>query len=143
MNQRFPSYASADSPEEKRGLSCWTVSAIILIFVCIIVGVAGVLAVRSLPLLLPSAIIETPVPVTPVPTYNPATPPQFGLSGQATCQNTKPPTASPWLQVAIDDAQKYQIDTLAFIWQIWKESKVNIRFWITALIFALFSLSTL
>jgi soluble lytic murein transglycosylase-like protein len=29
------------------------------------------------------------------------------------------------LPVAIADAQKYQIDILAFIWQIWQESKYN------------------
>jgi hypothetical protein len=121
MYQHYP-------PEEakgKSGISCWTITAIGLVFICVLVGALGALAVRSLPSLLPSAIIDTPAPFTPEPTYQPATPAQFGLSGQATCRNTKPPTASTWLQVAIDDAQKYQIDTLTFIWQIWQESKFN------------------
>ena len=125
MSQPFHSYESSDSANKKRGISCWTLTAISLICICVFVGVLGALALRSLPSLLPSAISDTPVPITPVPTYNPATPPQFGLSGQATCRDTKPPTTSIWLQAAIDDAQKYQIDTLTFIWQIWQESKFN------------------
>ena len=123
MNQGFQSYEPANSAKKKRGISCWTVTAIFLIFICIIVCASSALALRSLPSLLPSAISDLPASLTPEPTYNPTTPPQFGLSGQATCRNTKPPTSSTWLQVAIDDAQKYQIDSLAFIWQIWQESK--------------------
>lgn len=125
MYPQYQPYVSPERAKKKRGISCWTVTAILLVLICVAVGTLGVLAFRSLPLFLPSAISDTPASLTPVPTYNPATPPQFGLSGQATCRNTKPPTSSIWLQVAIDDAQKYQIDTLTFIWQIWQESKFN------------------
>jgi hypothetical protein len=55
----------------------------------------------------------------------PTTPPDFGLSGQATCRHSDPPTASPWLEVARQDAAKYQLDVLSFEWQIWRESKFN------------------
>jgi soluble lytic murein transglycosylase-like protein len=68
-----------------------------------------------------SSLDPTPLPVPTAPT----TPPVYGLSGQATCRHLAPPTTSPWLSVARDDAQKYQIDTLAFEWQIWQESKFD------------------
>ncbi|HEY7122898.1 MAG TPA: lytic transglycosylase domain-containing protein [Ktedonobacterales bacterium] len=55
----------------------------------------------------------------------PTTPPDFGLSGQATCRHSDPPTASSWLAVAREDAAKYQLDVLSFEWQIWRESKFN------------------
>ena len=103
----------------------WTTCLIFLVLACLICGAAGVYVWQSLPSLIPPVLLYTPPPVTPEPTYQPTTLPVFGLSGQATCRNTKPPTDSPWLSVAITDAQKYQIDTLAFIWQIWQESKYN------------------
>ncbi len=104
----------------------WAMLLICFTLACVMCGALGAFALQRLPaLLLPSAVLDTPVPSTPEPTYQPSTPPSFGLSGQATCRNTKPPTSSPWLQTAIDDAQKYQIDILAFIWQIWQESKYN------------------
>jgi len=111
--------------EVRRHFPFWTLGVIFLVLVCVTCGAVGVFVWRSLPSFLPSILFDTPVPATPEPTYQPTTPPSFGLSGQATCRNTKPPTTSPWLSVAIDDAQKYQIDTLAFIWQIWQESHYN------------------
>jgi hypothetical protein len=49
----------------------------------------------------------------------------FGLSGVVTCRGAPPPTDSPWLKVAEADAEKYQIDPLAFEWKIWQESGFN------------------
>ncbi len=49
----------------------------------------------------------------------------FGLSGAVTCRGAPPPTDSPWLKVAEADAEKYQIDPLAFEWKIWQESGFN------------------
>ena len=103
----------------------WTILFIFLVLACLTCGAVGVFVWQSLPSFLPPVLFDTPLPATPEPTYEPTTPPGFGLSGQATCRNTKPPTTSSWLPVAIEDAQKYQIDILAFIWQIWQESKYN------------------
>ena len=49
----------------------------------------------------------------------------FGLSGAVTCRATEPPTDSPWLAVARNDARQYRIDALAFEWKIWQESGFN------------------
>ncbi len=123
--QMMPLAPPPERTEERRRVSCWVIVLLVLALVLVLCGALGVLALRNLPSLLPPIIFDTPVPYTPVPTYHPDTPLVFGLSGQATCRNTKPPTASPWLPVAIADAQMYQIDRLAFIWQIWQESKYN------------------
>jgi hypothetical protein len=121
-----PLSRQAGETETKRHTSpFWTILYIFLALAVVTCGAVGVFVWQNLPSLLPSVLFDTPQPVTPEPTYQPTTPPSFGLSGQATCRNTKPPTSSPWLAVAIEDAQKYQIDTLAFIWQIWQESKYN------------------
>ncbi|HLW03177.1 MAG TPA: transglycosylase SLT domain-containing protein [Ktedonobacterales bacterium] len=121
-----PPPAPTSEKEARRPFSLlWTACLIVVILACLTCGAAGIFVWRNLPSLLPPILIDTPLPVTPEPTYQPTTPPLFGLTGQATCRNTKPPTTSPWLPVAITDAQKYQIDILAFIWQIWQESQYN------------------
>ncbi|HEY7123639.1 MAG TPA: lytic transglycosylase domain-containing protein [Ktedonobacterales bacterium] len=55
----------------------------------------------------------------------PTTSPGFALSGQATCHTTTPPTTSRWLAVAISEAERNQIDTAVFAWQIWQESRFD------------------
>ncbi len=55
----------------------------------------------------------------------PTTPPDFGLSGQATCRATTPPTTSRWLAVARSEAERNQLDPDVFTWQIWQESRFD------------------
>lgn len=49
----------------------------------------------------------------------------FGLSGQATCRATTPPTTSRWLAVARSEADHNQVDPGVFTWQIWQESRFD------------------
>ncbi len=100
-------------------LPFWAVLLFCLVLACTLVSILGglVLTHVSTSLNFPS----DPQALPPAPT----TPPIFGLSGQATCRHVAPPTTSPWLAVARRDAEKYQIDILAFEWQIWQESKYN------------------
>jgi hypothetical protein len=93
----------------------------VLLSVCIFCTLCGVLGAFVLPQTLLGQLVKGTHSQVPAPT----TPAVFGLSGQATCQSLDPPTASPWLSVARADAEKYQLDTLAFEWQIWRESKFN------------------
>ncbi|HEY7346709.1 MAG TPA: lytic transglycosylase domain-containing protein [Ktedonobacterales bacterium] len=120
MNQQ-PQPASL--PETgKRGSSClsfWALAVCFLLLSCVIVSLLGGLLLNHLSTVFQPTSTEQPLP--PAPT----TPPIFGLSGQASCRHLAPPTTSPWLSVARDDAKKYQIDTLAFEWQIWQESKFD------------------
>ncbi len=81
----------------------------------------GAFAASRLSVMLGVSFGMPPASAVPVPT----TPPEFGLSGQATCRHSDPPTASSWLAVARQDAEKYQLDVLSFEWQIWRESKFN------------------
>lgn len=107
------------SHQEKSRLSCWAPLAFFLILSCTIASILGALILTHMASSPDPASQEQALP--PAPT----TPPTFGLSGQATCQRLEPPTTSPWLATTRDDAQKYQIDTLAFEWQIWQESKFD------------------
>jgi hypothetical protein len=109
-------------PERRsRGRSCLSVGLFLLlslIISCIIVSVAGFFLLNHI------SVTLTPTPEATLPPA-PTTPPIFGLSGQASCRHFSPPTTSQYLPVAREDAQKYQLDTLAFQWQIWQESKYN------------------
>jgi hypothetical protein len=67
---------------------------------------------------------DTPVFASPTPDST-GTLAAFGLSGDVTCRSTEPPTDSPWLAVAQFDAEKYQLDPLAFDWKIYQESGFN------------------
>src|ERR1051326_9368998 len=68
-----------------------------------------------------AAIPQPPAPLsllaTPLaPASLPTTPPGFGLSGEATCRTTTPPTTSPWLTVSVQDAQREALDVDVFTW---------------------------
>lgn len=111
------------SPPEtgRRGKSCLTLGMFLLLSLvisCVIVSVLGALLLNHV------SVSLTPPPDPTLPPA-PTTPPIFGLSGQASCRHFSPPTTSSWLIVAREDAKKYQLDTLAFEWQIWQESKFN------------------
>lgn len=80
------------------------------------VGVAGV----TLPQLIAPSSLLAPLPI---PASLPTTPPGFGLSGKVTCRTTTPPTTSRWLGVAVQYAQRSQLDIRVFTWQIWQESR--------------------
>jgi hypothetical protein len=107
------------SNQQKSGLPFWVIVLFFLVLSCVIVSLLGGLLLNRLSSSLGPAPQAQNLP--PAPT----TPPTFGLSGQATCRRLAPPTTSPWLAVARNDAKKYQIDTLAFEWQIWQESKYD------------------
>ena len=98
-------------------------SCLLVVIFAALTGVAAIVlaAVVLSRLIAPFSILSTPLGLASLPN----TPPSFGLSGQATCRTTVPPTASSWLNVAITDVQKYQIDAGAFTWQIWQESHFN------------------
>jgi hypothetical protein len=106
------------SGRRKSRLPFWLFVVFSLAFSCVIVSVLSVLLLNHVS----SSLTPPPDPTLPP---APTTPPLFGLSGQATCRHFSPPTSSPWLAVAGADAEKYQLDTLAFEWQIWQESKFN------------------
>jgi hypothetical protein len=107
----------------KRHSRRWTAPLIVLSTVFLAVCcLGGVFAASRLSVALGLSFGEPPgFGAVAVPT----TPPDFGLSGQATCRHSDPPTASSWLAVAREDAAKYQLDVLSFEWQIWRESKFD------------------
>lgn len=105
--------------QEKARLPFWAALLFCLALSCVIVGILSGLLLSHLSATLGrSALTETLPPA-------PTTPATFGLSGQASCRRLAPPTTSPWLSVARDDATRYGLDSLAFEWQIWQESKFN------------------
>src|SRR5579859_1831077 len=115
---------SSSKPESddqrEKPLSPLALALIFFVLACTIVSAAlGVFVLRQ------SSIAPTTQSEAQALPPAPTTPPLFGLSGQASCRRLDPPTDSPWLSVAHDDAQKYQIDILAFEWQIWQESKFD------------------
>jgi hypothetical protein len=120
IQQPRPSFPPEAGDEGKSHLPFWMVALFCLALSCVIASVAGGLLLSHFSLSF-NSVLPTQAPLPPAPT----TPPTFGLRGQATCRHFSPPTTSPWLAVARDDAKKYQLDTLAFEWQIWQESKFN------------------
>ncbi len=115
---RMPSAPEMDHHEKPR-LPFWAALLFCLALSCVIVGILSALLLSHL-----STTLNHPLPTETLPPA-PTTPPTFGLSGQASCRRLAPPTTSPWLTVARDDAAKYGLDALAFEWQIWQESKFN------------------
>ncbi len=103
-----------------RHLSPLALASIFFVLACTIISAALGVFILSQNGTAPAAQSEAQA-LPPAPT----TPPIFGLSGQASCRRLDPPTDSSWLSVAREDAQKYQIDILAFEWQIWQESKFD------------------
>ncbi len=114
---QMPSPEAGD--QERSRLPFWVAVLFCLAISCVIVGILSGLLLNHL-----SSTLDHPFPIETLPPA-PTTPPILGLSGQASCRQLAPPTTSPWLAVAGDDAEKYGLDTLAFEWQIWQESKFN------------------
>ena len=114
-----PLYQVRTSPRRGKTLSsCLMVVLLGALAGLIFLALAAVALGR---LIAPFSILATPLGLASLP----GTPASFGLSGQASCRTTAPPTLSSWLSVAVSDAQKYQIDAGAFTWQIWQESHFN------------------
>jgi soluble lytic murein transglycosylase-like protein len=111
----------APEPEHRRRahLPFWAALLLCLALSCVIVGILSGLLLNHI-----SNTLNQPLTTETLPPA-PTTPATFGLSGQASCRHLAPPTTSPWLTVARDDATRYGLDTLAFEWQIWQESKFN------------------
>ncbi|HEU5368634.1 MAG TPA: lytic transglycosylase domain-containing protein [Ktedonobacterales bacterium] len=120
IQQPQPSFPPEVDDAGKSRLPFWAVALFCLALSCVVASIAGALLLSHFSLSFNSAL-PTQAPLPPAPT----TPAIFGLSGQASCRHFSPPTTSPWLSVARDDATKYQLDSLAFQWQIWQESKYN------------------
>jgi hypothetical protein len=108
----------APNHQPRSCLPLWMFLLLSVLVSCVIVSLVSALILSRLS----TAFTPTPDPSLPP---APTTPPILGLSGQASCRHYSPPTTSPWLSVAGNDATKYQLDTLAFEWQIWQESKFN------------------
>lgn len=114
-----PFYLAQTPARRRRALP----SCLLVVISAALAGVVALVlaAVALSRLIAPLSILATPLGLASLP----KTPTSFGLSGQASCHTSSPPTLSSWLNVAISDAQKEQIDAGAFTWQIWQESRFN------------------
>jgi soluble lytic murein transglycosylase-like protein len=109
----------AQRPARRSKIPSCLMAVIFAALACLVFLVLATVALSRL--IAPFSILATPLGLASLP----GTPSSFGLSGQASCRTTAPPTLSSWLNVAVNDAQKYQIDAGAFTWQIWQESHFN------------------